>query len=131
MSTSEPDASGAADHVFPRYFGQSIYSFRQLKTLDVFREAARIIVQWPARFAKVWWPRRSTALLSMRLCPTNHWRQSSLNARALARKRREPVEHSTLLEDQKVAAKDAKATKAAEARLDDIVRETNPPLFWD
>jgi hypothetical protein len=30
-----------------------------------------------------------------------------------------------LLEDQKVMAKDA------EARLDEIVRETNPRLFWD
>ena len=46
-------------------------------------------------------------------------------ARAFARRRRGPVEHSMLLEDQKVMAKDA------EARLDDIVRETNPRLFWD
>jgi predicted DNA-binding mobile mystery protein A len=46
-------------------------------------------------------------------------------ARAFARKRRGPVEHSMLLEDQKVTAKDA------EARLDEIVRETNPRLFWD
>jgi hypothetical protein len=30
-----------------------------------------------------------------------------------------------LLEDQKVMAKDA------EARLDEIVREANPRLFWD
>jgi hypothetical protein len=30
-----------------------------------------------------------------------------------------------LLEDQRVPAKDA------EARLDEIVRETNPRLFWD
>jgi hypothetical protein len=30
-----------------------------------------------------------------------------------------------LLEDQKVAPKDA------EARLDEIVRETNPRMFWD
>jgi hypothetical protein len=30
-----------------------------------------------------------------------------------------------LLEDQKVTA------KGAEARLDEIVRETNPRLFWD
>jgi predicted DNA-binding mobile mystery protein A len=42
-----------------------------------------------------------------------------------ARRRRGPVEHSMLLEDQKVMAKDA------EARLDEIVRETNPRLFWD
>jgi|SRR5450432_567439 len=46
-------------------------------------------------------------------------------ARAFARKRRGPVEHSMLLEDQKVKEKDS------EARLDDIVRETNPRLFWD
>ena len=46
-------------------------------------------------------------------------------ARAFARQRRGPVEHSMLLEDQKVTAKDA------EARLDEIVRETNPRLFWD
>jgi predicted DNA-binding mobile mystery protein A len=46
-------------------------------------------------------------------------------ARAFARRRRAPVEHSMLLEDQKVTAKDA------EARLDEIMRETNPRLFWD
>jgi predicted DNA-binding mobile mystery protein A len=46
-------------------------------------------------------------------------------ARAFSRRRRGPVEHSMLLEDQKVTAKDA------EARLDEIVRETNPRLFWD
>ena len=46
-------------------------------------------------------------------------------ARTFARRRRAPVEHSMLLEDQKVMAKDA------EARLDEIVRETNPRLFWD
>jgi predicted DNA-binding mobile mystery protein A len=46
-------------------------------------------------------------------------------AHAFMRRRREPVEHTMLLEDQKVTAKDA------DARLDDIVRETNPRLFWD
>jgi predicted DNA-binding mobile mystery protein A len=46
-------------------------------------------------------------------------------AGTFARRRREPVEHSMLLEDQKVTAKDA------EARLDEIMRETNPRLFWD
>ena len=46
-------------------------------------------------------------------------------ARAFARRRRAPVEHSMLLEDQKVTAKDA------EVRLDEIVRETNPRLLWD
>jgi len=46
-------------------------------------------------------------------------------ARAFLRRRRGPVEHSMLLEDQKVEG------KGAEALLDDIVRETNPRLFWD
>ena len=46
-------------------------------------------------------------------------------ARAFVRRRRGPVEHSMLLEDQKVTAKNA------EARLDEIVRETNPRLLWD
>ena len=46
-------------------------------------------------------------------------------ARAFARRRHEHVEHSMLLEDQKVMAKNA------EARLDEIVRGTNPRLFWD
>jgi predicted DNA-binding mobile mystery protein A len=46
-------------------------------------------------------------------------------ARAFALRRRAPVEHSMLLEDQKVTAKDA------EAHLDEIMRETNPRLFWD
>lgn len=46
-------------------------------------------------------------------------------ARAFLRRRRGPIEHSMLLEDQKVEATDSKA------RLDEIVRETNPRLFWD
>jgi predicted DNA-binding mobile mystery protein A len=46
-------------------------------------------------------------------------------ARTFARRRRGPVEHSMLLEDQKVEDKDA------EARLDEIVRDINPRLFWD
>jgi len=46
-------------------------------------------------------------------------------ARAFARGRRTPVEHSMLLENQKVAERDF------ETRLDEIVRETNPRLFWD
>ena len=46
-------------------------------------------------------------------------------ARTFARRRRELVEHSMLLEDQRVPVKDA------DARLDEIVRETNPRLFWD
>jgi len=46
-------------------------------------------------------------------------------ARLFARRRRGAVEHSMLLEDQKVTEKDA------EKRLDEIVSETNPRLFWD
>jgi predicted DNA-binding mobile mystery protein A len=46
-------------------------------------------------------------------------------ARTFARRRLEPVEHTMLLENQKVTSKDA------EARLDETVRETNPRLFWD
>ena len=46
-------------------------------------------------------------------------------ARAFARKRRGHVEHSMLLENQTVKG------KSAEARLDEILRETNPRLFWD
>jgi hypothetical protein len=46
-------------------------------------------------------------------------------AREFARRRLEPVEHSMLLEDQKVAERDS------EARIDEILRDTNPRLFWD
>ncbi len=46
-------------------------------------------------------------------------------ARRFARRRRAPVEHSTLLEGQAVTGKDT------DKRLDEIVRETNPRLFWD
>jgi len=46
-------------------------------------------------------------------------------ARLFAQRRRAPVEHSMLLEDQAVTAKNA------EKSLDEIVRETNPRLFWD
>ena len=46
-------------------------------------------------------------------------------ARAFARRRREPIEHSMLLEDQQVTAKDG------DASVDEVVRETNPRLFWD
>src|ERR1022692_2826531 len=46
-------------------------------------------------------------------------------ARAFAGRRLEPVEHSMLLEDQKVTA------KGADERLNEILRETNPRLFWD
>jgi predicted DNA-binding mobile mystery protein A len=46
-------------------------------------------------------------------------------ARAFLRRRRGPVEHSMLLEDQAVEG------TRSEARLEEIVRETNPRLFWD
>jgi predicted DNA-binding mobile mystery protein A len=46
-------------------------------------------------------------------------------ARAFTRRRRDPVLHSMLLEDQKVNQRNAAA------RLDEIIRETNPRLFWD
>ena len=46
-------------------------------------------------------------------------------AREFARLRLEPVEHSMLLEDQKVTERDT------DARIDEIIRETNPRLFWD
>lgn len=46
-------------------------------------------------------------------------------ARAFARRRWRPVEHSMLLEDQQVKRKDS------EAELEDIIRETNPRRFWD
>jgi len=46
-------------------------------------------------------------------------------ASEFARKRLEPIEHSMLLEDQKVTVRDA------DARIDDILNETNPRLFWD
>jgi predicted DNA-binding mobile mystery protein A len=46
-------------------------------------------------------------------------------ARAFARRRLGPVEHSMVLEDQTVKATDS------EAWLDEIVRDKNPRLFWD
>jgi predicted DNA-binding mobile mystery protein A len=42
-----------------------------------------------------------------------------------ARRHLEPIEHSMLLEDQKVIEQDANA------RIDQIMNETNPRLFWD
>jgi predicted DNA-binding mobile mystery protein A len=46
-------------------------------------------------------------------------------ARTLARRRLQAVEHSMLLENQKVRRKESPA------RLDEFIRETNPRLFWD
>jgi predicted DNA-binding mobile mystery protein A len=45
-------------------------------------------------------------------------------ARQWLRRRRAPIEHSMMLEDQKVTSKDS------EARLDEVLRETNPRQFW-
>jgi predicted DNA-binding mobile mystery protein A len=46
-------------------------------------------------------------------------------ARAFERRRRRPVEHTMLLEDQRVSETEN------DAQVDDIIRETNPRLFWD
>jgi predicted DNA-binding mobile mystery protein A len=46
-------------------------------------------------------------------------------ARLFSRRRRGPVEHSMLLEDQAVKEKDS------DKRLDEILRDVNPRLFWD
>jgi len=46
-------------------------------------------------------------------------------ARLFSRRRRGPVEHSMLLEDQAVKGKDS------DKRLDEIVHDVNPRLFWD
>jgi predicted DNA-binding mobile mystery protein A len=46
-------------------------------------------------------------------------------ARLFLRRRRAPVEHSMMLEDQEVARKDP------EALVDEVLRETNPRQFWD
>lgn len=46
-------------------------------------------------------------------------------ARTLLRRRRRPVEHTMLLEAQQV-----KET-GSDALVDDIIRQTNPRLFWD
>jgi predicted DNA-binding mobile mystery protein A len=46
-------------------------------------------------------------------------------ARTFLRRRREPIEHTMLLENQKVAQTNI------EMKLDELMRETNPRLFWD
>lgn len=46
-------------------------------------------------------------------------------ARGFLRRRRAPVEQTMLLEGQSVRS------TSAEARLDEVVRATNPRLFWD
>lgn len=47
------------------------------------------------------------------------------------RKRRAPIEHSMLLEDQAVPPAAAADAAAEAARIEEIVRDTNPRLFWD
>jgi predicted DNA-binding mobile mystery protein A len=46
-------------------------------------------------------------------------------ARAFLRRRRRPVEHTMLLEDQQVT------DGLTDAQLDEVLRETNPRLFWE
>jgi len=46
-------------------------------------------------------------------------------ARLFARRSYEPIEHSMALEDQKAPRKET------QARIDEVVRETNPRRFWD
>jgi predicted DNA-binding mobile mystery protein A len=46
-------------------------------------------------------------------------------ARSFLRRRRAPVEHSMLLEDQQVQG------KAEEERIDEVLRETSPSKFWE
>ena len=46
-------------------------------------------------------------------------------ARTLARQRLEPVEHTMMPEDQTVLPRDP------EAKLDELVRDTPPRLFWN
>ena len=48
-----------------------------------------------------------------------------VRARHFLRRRRAPVEHSMLLEDQKVQG------KAEEERLEEALRETSPSRFWN
>lgn len=46
-------------------------------------------------------------------------------ARAFLRRRRAPIEHTMLLEDQSVAG------PVSERQIDEIIRETSPRRFWD
>ena len=60
------------------------------------------------------------------LVPNQPLQQTVRNrARAFARHRLGPIEHSMLLEAQQVPSEDA------ETRLDELLRETNPRIFWD
>ena len=59
--------------------------------------------------------------------PRRGWMETIVRERAreFAQRRLEPVEHSMLLEDQKVTERNT------DARIDQIIRVTNPRLFWD
>jgi predicted DNA-binding mobile mystery protein A len=46
-------------------------------------------------------------------------------ARVLLRRRRQPIEHSMLLEDQDVAE------PVSDRQVEDMIRETSPRRFWD
>jgi predicted DNA-binding mobile mystery protein A len=46
-------------------------------------------------------------------------------ARAFLRRRRRPVEHTMLLENQEVT------DGLTDAQVDEVLRETNPRLFWE
>lgn len=48
-----------------------------------------------------------------------------VRARALLRQRRQPIEHSMLLEDQDVAE------PLSDRQVEDVIRETSPRRFWD
>lgn len=48
-----------------------------------------------------------------------------MRARTFIRRRLAPVEHSMLLEDQKVQG------KAEQERVDEVLRETSPSKFWE
>jgi len=53
--------------------------------------------------------------------------ETTVRARALSllRRRRQPIEHSMLLEDQDVAE------PVSDRQVEDMIRETSPRRFWD
>jgi len=53
--------------------------------------------------------------------------EATVRARALSllRRRRQPIEHSMLLEDQDVAE------PVSDRQVEDMIRETSPRRFWD
>lgn len=48
-----------------------------------------------------------------------------MRARGFLLRRRQPVEHTMLLEDQRVKG------SVTDAQVEDVLRDTNPGLFWD